>query len=429
MAEQNRLPDIKEHLMEVLREIKEPLDGVAGNAELILRENTNSKIKNSAYDISIATRSLGRYREDLLDLLGVLFGEIELEESEYETEEAVLFLRSRVEERTARKGISMSISIDKRLPVRVYGDVERLTGIICRLVLCAIEGAGAGGLQFSIQNIAEKGDLIYLKFNLSYSGSSELNTEYKSTLLIAQKLATQMGGKLTAEFGGSNKNKISIIVAQRRCGEAYLGDRVHDVEYIAANENAENDAAQIVRSCGPEQLRLFLEEAPTKADLTIHYLRIRDYRNCVRTLKSLLGQTELMGATAVIERVNELISEAKYGSYNQTLVNMQEFSNYIQRLCTAIRKASEEASADMGHAIIDNGNLLNIVDELERNLTEYKMERVEELYFNLSQLNSGNAELTELLIQGEEQLMNLELPDLRATLNEIKGRLSRPEPI
>ena len=49
MGANNRLPDISEQIKDVIEAIRSPLDSVAANAELILRENTNSKINNSAY--------------------------------------------------------------------------------------------------------------------------------------------------------------------------------------------------------------------------------------------------------------------------------------------------------------------------------------------------------------------------------------------
>ncbi|MCQ2495890.1 MAG: hypothetical protein MJ131_04790 [Lachnospiraceae bacterium] len=420
MRANNRLPDISEQIKDVIEAIRSPLDSVAANAELILRENTNSKINNSAYDINVAVRELTRIRDDVKDLIGILLDDIELNEDEYDFEEAALFLRSKAEERTARKGTRLTVSIDKKLPARLYGDVDRITGILGRLLKCAVEAAGAGRLQFFAQNIAEKDDLVYLKFDVSYSGDSSLTTEFKSVLLIAQRLASQMGGKLTAEFGGSNKNKISMIIAQRKCSDERLEDKAHDFEYVAGNENAELDAQTILQTYDVAELKIFLNEAPAKADLAIHYLSIRDYRNCIRTFRSLSTQAEKIGAKTVTARVCELADEAKYGNYNQTMINMQEFSNYIQRFCNALRNGSEEAAADIGHAIIDNGNLIAVIDEINRNLSEYNMERVEELYFSLSQLNSDSDELMELLSKGEEELLNLDIPELKTTLMNIR---------
>lgn len=428
MTEVSKLPDVKEHLYTLLENAKKPVDSVVGNAELIMREETNSKIRNSAYDISVSARQIGRYTDNIKDLLSIYEGALTLNEEEYEVEEVILYLRSLLEEKTARTGARFTIDVDKKIPVRLYGDVGRITEILGRFLENAALVSGAGRIRFSVVSLAKKEDRVYLRFDVSDSGSSSMSDELTTTLLVARSIAEKLSGKLAVRLLEGEGNDISWLIVQKAVGTELLEERATDLDYATNLIDIEEAAEKLLSDSSPnhgEAVRDFIENAATKADLAAYYINNRDYRNCVKLLRNLSLLAERVGAGNIVEKSLELENAAKYGCFDIAQTRVQELTNYIMRLVAELKKRRSITPEKTVLAKIDRENLLDLLEKIGKNLEEYKLEQVEEQYFLLAQMNSANEEVAELLRKGEELLLDMDVPGLKKILAEVKNKIER----
>lgn len=426
MVERSGLPDIKEHLCSIVENAKRPIDGIIGDAQLIMREETNSKIRNCAYGLSESAKRLGRAVNDIGELFSIYNGDFALSESEYEFEETMLYLRSVLEDKTARTGSRFSIDIDKRIPLRLIGDSARINEILGRLIENAAAVSGSGKIRFSVSCLAEQNDRVFLKFTISDSGKGEIGPQLKTMLLIADYVAGLLNGKLSVRKIEGFGCDISWLITQGRGNGGVLDELAVDLEHsidfddVVAAADCVVSRARVLKDGAMEE---FIEKAETKTDMAAYYLNMRDYKNCVQFLNSLAELAEKAGADNIVEKTVELGNAAKYGCYDVAVTRMHELSSYVLRLLTEVKTIQEIKPEDTKLAHIDNGNLVEILDEIEKNLDEYRLEKVEELYYCLAQLNTGREDITEKLSVGEEMLMDMDVLGLKQILADVRRML------
>lgn len=196
-------------------ELRTPLQAVQGYAEFLMQgaqENlTPEQVEDIGYIHQGATR-MTRLIEQMLDLSRMEAGHLELKIAAVDLRRTLEQVRQDVARQAEAKGLTLEIDVPDDLP-QVRGDEDRLRQILLNLVGNAVKFTEAGhvlvraeagrrGVAITVSDsgigiAANKLDSIFAEFQ---QASPHLARRYGGAglgLAIAQRLAEQMGGKIT----------------------------------------------------------------------------------------------------------------------------------------------------------------------------------------------------------------------------------------
>lgn len=109
-------------LASMSHEIRTPINAVLGMDEMILRESTESNIKEYALDIQAAGRTLLTIINDILDLNKLESGKMEIVPVEYDVSSMIYDLANMLKVKAEDKKLSFNVSVSPDIPARLRGD-------------------------------------------------------------------------------------------------------------------------------------------------------------------------------------------------------------------------------------------------------------------------------------------------------------------
>ncbi len=156
-------------LANMSHEIRTPLNAVVGMTEMILRESTQSQIKEYAVDIQQASNYLLSLINDILDISKIESGKLEIQESRYELGSLINDSYNMVATHCREKGLNITVSCDPKLPRLLYGDEYHMRQILVNLLTNAVKYTIEGGLELNVEG-EENNDILRLEARVKDSG-------------------------------------------------------------------------------------------------------------------------------------------------------------------------------------------------------------------------------------------------------------------
>ena len=271
----------------VSHEVRTPLAGILGMAELLTATELNGE--QSAYVDAIhrSAESLYSLINEILDFSKIEAGKLDLNETIFDLPALVEGLAELLAPRAQGKGIEIATSIDKRVPRFVRGDPDRLRQVLMNLAGNAIKSTEQGGvglvldaprsqhIHFSVRDTGpgvptDHWETIFQEFEQADGSLSRKHEGTGLGLTISRSLVQLMGGALRLERTGpegsvfgfeielpgaepapetarnvtSLKGRTALIVAATPFGGPFLGERL--VELGATVSRAEGEAEALV---------------------------------------------------------------------------------------------------------------------------------------------------------------------------------------
>jgi signal transduction histidine kinase/DNA-binding response OmpR family regulator len=209
-----------EFVANISHELRTPMNGILGMAELILNTPLNEKQQQQLQIIYESGKNLLHIINELLDLNKLEAGKMEIEIRSFElmqtVEEVISLLRFRAQE----KGLILEIQADKDIPRQIMGDHNRLRQILINLVGNAIKFTHKGSVTVQIKleqlvdnkaklrlavidtGIGIPADEVANLFGKFHQVDSSISRRYGGTglgLFISRQLVELMGGKIGVE--------------------------------------------------------------------------------------------------------------------------------------------------------------------------------------------------------------------------------------
>ena len=137
-------------LANMSHEIRTPINAVIGMNEMILRESSESAIRQYAYDARSSANTLLGIINDILDFSKIESGKMEIIPVEYELKHVVTELVNMIEKRVADKGLELQVEVCPELPSKLYGDDVRIKQIVTNLLTNAVKYTERGRVTLTV---------------------------------------------------------------------------------------------------------------------------------------------------------------------------------------------------------------------------------------------------------------------------------------
>ncbi len=279
----------------VSHEVRTPLTGVLGMAELLVATELNAEQASYVGAIRVSAESLSSLINQILDFSKIEAGKLELNNVVFDLPALVEGVAELLAPRAQGKGIEIATSIDSSVPRRVRGDPDRLRQILMNLAGNAIKftergGVGvilkapsAGRVTFSVCDTgpgvpSHRHEAIFKEFEQADGSFSRKHEGTGLGLAISKSLVQLMGGVLNLEHSGPKgstfgfeialagvapqssseplgsdlRGKTTLVVADSPFGGPFLGRRLAELGARVERAHGESAALEYLDRHAPD---------------------------------------------------------------------------------------------------------------------------------------------------------------------------------
>jgi signal transduction histidine kinase/CheY-like chemotaxis protein len=140
----------------VSHEVRTPLNGVLGMANLLLDSGLSPEQQTYAKSIKTSGEALLSLIEEILDFSKIEAGRLDLESISFDLSNLVTDVVELLAPRAQAKGIEIAAEIADDIPARVFGDAARLRQVLLNLAGNAVKFTDAGGVLVAVEREGEK---------------------------------------------------------------------------------------------------------------------------------------------------------------------------------------------------------------------------------------------------------------------------------
>ncbi len=195
----NAIKAKNEFLATMSHEIRTPLNGALSMVKLLGQTELNAQQRDYLKAIDFSGESLLRILSDVLDLSKLEAGKLELEQADFNLLKLVDDMVALMQMQHAEQGVSLSATLDLRLPTWLRGDATRLRQVLFNLLGNALKFTERGEVKLQAAFKYERSGRIAVEFVVSDTGIG-IDKEVQSRLFGD---FTQADSSVARRFGGS----------------------------------------------------------------------------------------------------------------------------------------------------------------------------------------------------------------------------------
>ncbi len=229
----------------VSHEIRTPINAIIGMNEMILRESSESGVRNYAEKIDSAGNTLLNLINDVLDFSKIESGNMEIIEDKYRLGVLLKDIDNIIGIKAAQKGLNYIVDIDSDIPDNLIGDETRVKQVMLNILNNAVKYTKNGSVLFSVSSRRTKEDCVELLVSVKDTGVGikeedkdklfknferldlKENRNIEGTglgLAITGKLLEKMNGNIRVESEYGKGSTFIISLPQKVVGDAVIGD-------------------------------------------------------------------------------------------------------------------------------------------------------------------------------------------------------------
>ena len=208
-----------EFLMNMSHDIRTPLNGILGFAQLLEAEEADPIKKENLGYILQSTRRLIKLLNEILDTSYIEEG-MPLEFVEFNSRDLFNDLAELMQSELRRKNLELVLEYDEDVPIKLIGDKKRLDKILINLLSNAIKFTEAGTITISVSILEDTNTAVNLKiavkdmgigipqdkFEVIYDKFTRLTSSYRGVypgsglgLYIVKRFVNDLNGELMVE--------------------------------------------------------------------------------------------------------------------------------------------------------------------------------------------------------------------------------------
>jgi signal transduction histidine kinase/CheY-like chemotaxis protein len=279
----------------VSHEVRTPLTGILGMAELLTATDLTAEQQTYVDAIRLSGESLSSLINEILDFSKIEAGKLDLNRAAFDLQALIEGIAELLAPRAQGKGIEIATSIDRAIPHRVLGDSERLRQVLMNLAGNAVKFTEMGGVGIVIRQ--EQGGKVHFSVCDTGPGVPEdrrqsifeefeqvdgsMTRRHEGTglgLAISKLLVELMGGDLQLERSGPEgsvfcfsialppaeisaqiqeppsglNGKTALIVADSPFGGPFLAERLAELGAKVFRVGDEAEALRLLREKMPD---------------------------------------------------------------------------------------------------------------------------------------------------------------------------------
>jgi signal transduction histidine kinase/CheY-like chemotaxis protein len=226
-----------EFLARMSYEIRTPLNGIIGMADVLNRYELNSDVKDVVNLLRRSTEVLLGIINDLLDFSKIESGKMILDEVPFNLRDEINYSVDLGRTYVSGNNLVIKCLVDDNVPESIIGDPFRLRQILTNLINYSIKTTEKGEILLTCMTQAKMDGIIVLMFEIRDTGKSISKAELKKIFgdflgadsfsakanddsgfgtIIARQLIELMGGEIVAEsqsaIPGSTGKKVSFTI-------------------------------------------------------------------------------------------------------------------------------------------------------------------------------------------------------------------------
>lgn len=191
-------------LASISHEILTPMNGIIGNAELMLGNDLDVRQKNRAATILFSAESLLEIINDILDYSKIESGKMTLEEQSFNLKSLVEDIITQLSQRTKGKNLEFSCKYLPDTPELILSDPARLRQVLSNLLGNALKFTEAGHVLVTVKKAVSESNTsaenaTLLEISVEDTGVGIPSDKLES---IFQKF-TQADGSMSGQYGGT----------------------------------------------------------------------------------------------------------------------------------------------------------------------------------------------------------------------------------
>lgn len=228
-----------EFLGMISHEMRTPLNGIFGMANLLVNSELNSEQKEYLKDLSDSTEILSRLIDDLLQIITLDSTKIEIKEEAFEIKTFIDFIRILVEPKAFEKNIEFKIFISEKFPKVIVGDRTRIEQVLLNLITNSIKFTSKGSVSLSLDIEGKNSILFKVKdtgigikeearqriFDAFHQEDLADTRKYSGVglgLYIVKRLTSKMKGEVRLNSEPGFGSEFSIILPLKTETEAFF---------------------------------------------------------------------------------------------------------------------------------------------------------------------------------------------------------------
>ncbi len=212
----------------VSHEVRTPLNGVLGMANLLLDSGLSPEQQTYAKSIKTSGEALLSLIEEILDFSKIEAGRLDLESVPFDVSSLVTDVVELLAPRAQAKGIEIAAEIADDIPARVFGDAARLRQVLLNLAGNAVKFTDEGGvlvvaerdgekIRFLVEDSgpgieAEAQARIFREFEQGDDSPARRHGGTGLGLAIASKIVERMGGEISLQSGAERGSVFGFSV-------------------------------------------------------------------------------------------------------------------------------------------------------------------------------------------------------------------------
>jgi len=258
-----------EFLAVMSHEVRTPLNGVIGMADLLKATGLSGDQNEYVETIRMSGEALLSVLNDILDFSKSEAGKMRIESAEFDLVSSLRDLVATLEPSAARRDLKLVCRLAPNLPPAVRGDWKRIRQILLNLLDNAMKFTRAGRIDLEVTTVEEESDACHVSFTIKDTGigisdeiqrrifepfvqaDSSTTREFGGTglgLVICRRLVEIMGGSIgvESELGSGSSFWFTIRLHPHGGDRETAAPRGADLEGLRALVVEEHPAQQVV---------------------------------------------------------------------------------------------------------------------------------------------------------------------------------------
>lgn len=260
-------------LANMSHEIRTPINTVIGMNEMILRESSESAIRQYALDARSSANTLLGIINDILDFSKIESGKMEILPVEYELKGMVTDLVHMIQKRAEDKGLELKLDVNPQLPSKLLGDDVRIKQIITNMLTNAVKYTESGSVTLKVDGhrydnrlqlyvcvedtgIGMKAEDLDKLFSAFERIEEKRNRNIEGTGLgmsITKRLLNMMDGNLEVVSEYGKGSSFSFVLEQEVVDSTPMGD-------VMQKEESNTDYQYKEAFCAPDVKVLLVDD-------------------------------------------------------------------------------------------------------------------------------------------------------------------------